>query len=106
MASVASRNSRQAWLSLVHSASEDEVRGRPIGDWLGRIEADVSALLTGAHAHGLGRIKELAASLAAELRLLALEQCAPDVVVGLGIAVPRLLDHAGGVDRYIAFIGL
>ena len=45
-----------AFLALVHSASEDEVRGRPIGDWLGRIEADVSALLAGAHAHGLAHL--------------------------------------------------
>ena len=45
-----------AFLLLVHSASEDEVRGRPIGDWLGRIEADVSTLLAGAHAHGLAQL--------------------------------------------------
>ena len=45
-----------AFLALVHSASEDEVRGRPFGDWLGRIDADVSALLAGAHAHGLAHL--------------------------------------------------
>ena len=45
-----------AFLALVHTASEDEVRGRPIGDWLGRIEADVSALLAGAHAHGIAHL--------------------------------------------------
>ncbi len=45
-----------AFLALVHTVSEDEVRGRPIGDWLGRIEADVSALLAGAHAHGIAHL--------------------------------------------------
>lgn len=45
-----------AFLALVHTASEEEVRGRPIGDWLGRIEADVSALLSGAHAHGIAHL--------------------------------------------------
>jgi transcriptional regulator PpsR len=45
-----------AFLALVHGASEDELRGRPIGDWLGRVEADVSALLEGAHAHGIAHL--------------------------------------------------
>ncbi len=45
-----------AFLALVHSASEDEVRGRPMGEWLGRIDTDVSALLAGAHAHGLAHL--------------------------------------------------
>jgi transcriptional regulator PpsR len=45
-----------SFLALVHSASEDEVRGRPMGDWLGRIDTDVSALLAGAHAHGLAHL--------------------------------------------------
>jgi len=45
-----------AFLALVHTGSEDEVRGRPIGDWLGRIEADVSDLLAGAHAHGIAHL--------------------------------------------------
>ena len=45
-----------AFLALVHTASEDEVRGRAIGDWVGRIEADVAALLAGAHAHGIAHL--------------------------------------------------
>jgi transcriptional regulator PpsR len=45
-----------AFLAQVQCASEDEVRGRPIGDWLGRIDADVGALLAGAHAHGLAHL--------------------------------------------------
>jgi transcriptional regulator PpsR len=45
-----------AFLALVHGGGEDEVRGRPIGDWLGRIEDDVCALLAGAHAHGIAHL--------------------------------------------------
>jgi PAS domain S-box-containing protein len=45
-----------AFLALVHTASEEEVRGLQIGDWLGRIEADVSTLLAGAHAHGIAHL--------------------------------------------------
>jgi transcriptional regulator PpsR len=45
-----------AFLALVQSASEEEVRSRPIGDWLGRIEADVATLLAGAHAHGIAHL--------------------------------------------------
>jgi len=45
-----------AFLALVGETSEDMVRGRPIGDWVGRIDADVSALLAGAHAHGIAHL--------------------------------------------------
>ena len=45
-----------AFLALAHTVSEDEVRGRAIGDWVGRIEADVAALLAGAHAHGIAHL--------------------------------------------------
>lgn len=45
-----------AFLALVHAANEEDVRGRPVGDWLGRIEADVSTLLTAAHAHGIAHL--------------------------------------------------
>jgi transcriptional regulator PpsR len=45
-----------AFLALVQTASEEEVRGRAIGEWLGRIEADVAALLAGAHAHGIAHL--------------------------------------------------
>ena len=45
-----------AFLALVHGVSEDDVRGRPIGDWLGRIDADVATLLAGAHTHGIAHL--------------------------------------------------
>ena len=45
-----------AFLALAHGVSEDDVRSRPIGDWLGRIETDVSALLAGAHQHGIAHL--------------------------------------------------
>ena len=45
-----------AFLALVHTVSEDEVRGRAIGDWVGRIDADVATLLAGAHAHGIAHL--------------------------------------------------
>jgi transcriptional regulator PpsR len=45
-----------AFLTLAHSACEEQVRGRPIGDWLGRIEADVATLLASAHAHGIAHL--------------------------------------------------
>jgi transcriptional regulator PpsR len=45
-----------AFLALVLGASEDDVRGRPIGDWLGRIDADVATLLDGAHTHGIAHL--------------------------------------------------
>ena len=45
-----------AFLALVHIGSEEELRGRPIGDWLGRVETDVSALLAGAHAQGIAHL--------------------------------------------------
>jgi len=45
-----------AFLAQLHIASEDEVRGHPIAQWLGRIEADVSTLLASAHAHGIAHL--------------------------------------------------
>ena len=36
--------------------SEDDVRGRPIDGWVGRIESDVAALLAGAHQHGIAHL--------------------------------------------------
>lgn len=45
-----------AFLALVHTDSEEQVRGHPIGDWLGRVETDVSALLAGAHAQGIAHL--------------------------------------------------
>jgi PAS domain-containing protein len=42
-----------AFLRLADAGAEDAVRGRPLGDWLGRIDADVTALLVGAHEHGV-----------------------------------------------------
>lgn len=45
-----------AFLRLVQTSNEEDVRGRPLGDWLGRINADVSTLLAGAHAHGIAHL--------------------------------------------------
>ena len=45
-----------AFLSLVDAASEDDARGHAIGEWLGRIDADVSAVLDGAHEQGIAHL--------------------------------------------------
>jgi PAS domain S-box-containing protein len=45
-----------AFLALAHGSSEDDVRNQPIGAWLGRIDTDVSALLAGAHQHGIAHL--------------------------------------------------
>ncbi len=45
-----------AFLALVEDVSEDDVRGRPIDGWVGRIESDVAALLAGAHQHGIAHL--------------------------------------------------
>ncbi|HRD95430.1 MAG TPA: transcriptional regulator PpsR [Rubrivivax sp.] len=45
-----------AFLRLAQGVSEDEVRGRPIAGWVGRIESDVAALLEGAHQHGIAHL--------------------------------------------------
>lgn len=45
-----------AFLVLAEGVSEDDVRGRPIEGWLGRIESDVAALLAGAHQHGIAHL--------------------------------------------------
>lgn len=45
-----------AFLALAEGVSEDDVRGRPIDGWVGRIESDVAALLAGAHQHGIAHL--------------------------------------------------
>ena len=45
-----------AFLSLVNAAAEDEVRGQALGEWVGRVDTDVSTLLAAAHAHGIAHL--------------------------------------------------
>jgi len=45
-----------AFLNLLDGLGEDDARGRAIGDWLGRIDADVATLLAGAHQHGIAHL--------------------------------------------------
>ena len=45
-----------AFLALVQGLSEDDVRSQTIGAWVGRIDSDVSALLAGAHQHGIAHL--------------------------------------------------
>jgi transcriptional regulator PpsR len=45
-----------AFLSLVDGLGEDDARGLPIGEWVGRIETDVGELLAGAHRHGIAHL--------------------------------------------------
>src|SRR5690606_2058064 len=58
------------------------------------------------HAETLLVVEELAARAALENLALATEQGRPGLVVGRGIARPRLLDHGGRVDRHVALVGL
>jgi transcriptional regulator PpsR len=45
-----------AFVTLVGAASEDQVRGRAIADWLGRIDSDVPTLIAGVHGHGIAEL--------------------------------------------------
>lgn len=45
-----------AFLALLQGPSEEQTRGQPIGEWVGRIDADVAALLAGAHEHGIAHL--------------------------------------------------
>jgi transcriptional regulator PpsR len=45
-----------AFLALLEGADEDQTCGHPIGEWVGRIDADVSALLSSAHEHGIAHL--------------------------------------------------
>jgi len=45
-----------AFLTLAGARTEAELRGRPLGDWLGRIDTDVAALLAGAHEQGIAHL--------------------------------------------------
>jgi len=45
-----------AFLTLLDGLGEAEARGQPIGDWVGRIDADVATLLAGAHQHGIAHL--------------------------------------------------
>jgi len=45
-----------AFLALREGADEEQTRGHAIGEWVGRIDADVSALLAGAHEHGIAHL--------------------------------------------------
>jgi len=45
-----------AFLALVNAVSEDEVRGQSLGAWVGRVDTDVSTLLSAAHAHGIAHL--------------------------------------------------
>jgi hypothetical protein len=58
-----------------------------------------------ADAHRVLALQELVAGAALEQFALTPEQRLPDAVVGGRVAVPGLLDHAGGVDRHIALVG-
>ena len=57
------------------------------------------------HAHVALAAQELGAGAADQQLLLALEQRRPDLVIGAGVGTPRLLDHAGGVQRHVALVG-
>jgi len=45
-----------AFLALLEGPSEELTRGQGIGEWVGRIDADVSALLAGSHEHGIAHL--------------------------------------------------
>jgi hypothetical protein len=60
----------------------------------------------GREAHLRLRAQEGLAGAADQQLALAGVEALPDVVVGRGVAVPRLLDHAGRVDRDLAAVGL
>lgn len=45
-----------AFVNMVRADGEAEVRGRAIGDWIGRIPEDVPALIAGVHGHGIARL--------------------------------------------------
>jgi transcriptional regulator PpsR len=45
-----------AFVSMVGASSEDAVRGRPIGEWVGRVADDVPSLIAGVHGHGIAQL--------------------------------------------------
>jgi transcriptional regulator PpsR len=45
-----------AFLALLDGLGEEEARGRAISEWVGRIDADISVLLAGAHQHGIAHL--------------------------------------------------
>jgi transcriptional regulator PpsR len=45
-----------AFLALLDGLGEDDARGHKIGEWVGRIDADVATLLAGAHQHGIAHL--------------------------------------------------
>lgn len=67
-----------------------------------RIEARNVGL---AHAHCILCLQEFVAGAVHQQRALAAIQGAPGGVVVGAVALPRLLDHGGGVDRHIALVG-
>src|SRR5690606_22930246 len=58
------------------------------------------------HAHGVLCAQGLVAGAAHQQLALALEERGPCGVVPRGVGVPVLLDHAGGVDRDLALVGV
>ena len=45
-----------AFLALAECPNEDEARGHKLGEWVGRIDADIATLLTSAHEHGIAHL--------------------------------------------------
>ena len=45
-----------AFVAMVGVATETQLRGRLLSDWLGRIPQDVPALIAGVHGHGLAQL--------------------------------------------------
>jgi transcriptional regulator PpsR len=45
-----------AFVAMVGAGSEDAVRGRPIGEWVGRIADDVPSLIAGVRGHGIAQL--------------------------------------------------
>lgn len=45
-----------AFVAMVGVASDSQLRGRALSDWLGRIPGDVPALIAGVHGHGLAQL--------------------------------------------------
>lgn len=45
-----------AFLSLLGGLGDEQTRGHALGEWLGRVNTDVSAVIAGAHQHGLAQL--------------------------------------------------
>ena len=49
-------NANRAFLDMAQLATEDQARGQPISEWLGRPGADLTVLLTTLRGHGVARL--------------------------------------------------